>query len=188
MLDAALAFLVKSVNSWLELRLGTSLGTLELSKPVDEAGKWAITLDRVGVSLLNVEEERVLKAHLPETTIVDGRHVVLQPPLKLNLHVLFAANCQQYDQALKSISQVLTFFQANPSFSSSTSPGLDPRIEKLTLELQSLGYEQLNQIWAFIGAKQLPSVIYKARMVVVQDREPVVAVPAADIDVRLTLR
>ena len=42
----------------------------------------------------------------------------------------------------------------------------------MTVELQSLGYEQLNQIWAFIGGKQLPSVIYKVRMIVLQDETP----------------
>ena len=46
------------------------------------------------------------------------------------------------------------------------------RIERLTVELQSLGYEQINQIWAFIGGKHLPSAIYKVRMVALQDTAP----------------
>ena len=29
--------------------------------------------------------------------------------------------------------------------------------------------EQLSQIWAFIGGKQLPSVLYKLRMVALQE-------------------
>lgn len=94
---------------------------------------------------------------------------MLEPELKLNLYILFAANFKIYDQALKFISYVLTYFQSHSSFTSDGYPTLDPRIKKLTVELQSLNYEQLNQVWAFIGAKQLPSVIYKVRMVVLQD-------------------
>jgi hypothetical protein len=44
-------------------------------------------------------------------------------------------------------------------------------------KLQSLSYEQLNQMWGFIGGKQLPSVIYKFRMVIVQDTEPSAYLP-----------
>ena len=61
------------------------------------------------------------------------------------------------------------YFQAHSSFTFEEYPALDPRIGKLTVELQSLNYEQLNQVWAFIGGKQLPSAIYKFRMVVLQD-------------------
>jgi len=39
------------------------------------------------------------------------------------------------------------------------------------VELMSLTYEQLNQVWAFVGGKQLPSVIYRVRMIVLQDVE-----------------
>jgi hypothetical protein len=111
----------------------------------------------------------VLKSHLPDYTNVNGQHVVLEPELKLNLHVLFAANFTHYDQALKYISYVLTYFQAHPVFTSDQYPALAPDIGKLTVELLSLNYEQLNQIWAFIGGKQLPSVAYKVRMVTLQD-------------------
>ncbi|WP_437971286.1 DUF4255 domain-containing protein [Sorangium sp. So ce260] len=182
MLDVALVFLVKSVNAYLASRTGSSLGEVQPSRIVDDAGKWAIPEDRLGAAIINVEEERVFKSHLPEATLVNGRHVVVEPELKLNLHVLFAANFRQYDQALRYVSYVLMYFQAHPVFTQSDSPGLDERIGKLTLELQSLTYEQLNQVWAFIGGKQLPSVIYKVRMVALQDREPAIGVPVTRID------
>lgn len=172
MLDVALDFLVKNVNAWLALRTGTDFGQLELNRIVDDSGKWAVTKERIGVAVINIEEDRVLKSQLPDVTLVDGRHVVLQPELKVNLHLLFAANFTKYDQALKYISFVLTFFQSHVSFKQPEYPGLDPRIERLNVELQSASYEHLNQIWAFVGSKQLPSVIYKVRLVALQDREP----------------
>jgi hypothetical protein len=172
MIDVALKFLVAELNTYLLGRTGSNLGEAALARIVDDAGKWAIGLDHIGAALLNVEEERVLRAHLPEPAFVDGRHVILEPQLKLNLHVLFAAHFQQYDQALKYLAHVLTFFQAHPTFPSDQYPGLDARITKLSPELLSLTYEQLNQVWTFVGGKQLPSVVYRVRLVVLQDVAP----------------
>ncbi|MEG4114119.1 MULTISPECIES: DUF4255 domain-containing protein [unclassified Microcoleus] len=172
MLDTALKFLKDELNTYLLTQAGSDSIKVEMSKLVDEAGKYAFELDTIAASIINIEEERIFKSQLPERIYTNGQHIVLEPELKLNLHVLFAANFKVYDQALKYISYVLTYFQSHPSFTSVEYPGLDPSIEKLTTELQSLSYEQLNQVWAFIGGKQLPSVIYKVRMVSLQARVP----------------
>jgi hypothetical protein len=168
-LDIALKFLVKELNSYLLLRTGSSFGTAEVGRLVDDAGKWAVKEDQIGLALINVEEERTVRSQVPETTYVNGRNVVLQPSLRLNLHLLFAANFKHYDEALRYLSHILTYFQAYPVFAPDQYAGLDPRIAKLVPELQSLNYEQLNQIWAYVGGKQLPSVIYKVRMIALQD-------------------
>lgn len=181
MLDIALKFLVKELGSYLLLRTGTSFGEPEICRLVDESGKWAVTEDHIGASLINLEEERAVKPQLPEAVLIDGRHVVLQPALNLNLHILFAANFKHYDEALRYLSYVLTYFQSHLSFTPTQYPGLDPRIAKLTAELQSPTYEQVNQIWAFVGGKQLPSALYKVRMLTLQDTAPALETPIAQI-------
>ena len=93
--------------------------------------------------------------------------MLVEPELKLNVYVLFGANFKLHDEALKFLSLVLLYFQSR-AFTSEQYPGLAQRIGKITVELQSLAYDQLTQIWAFIGGKQLPSVVYKVRMVVLQ--------------------
>lgn len=181
MLDVALNFLTAELNSYLVARGARKptdeIGKVEVGRLVDDAGKWAIKDDHIGASLIHIEEDRVMKSHLPETVVAGGRNVVLEPRLKLNLHVLFAAKFQKYDEGLRLLSLVLTFFQSHPTFVPDTYPGLDPRIERLTTELQPLSYEQINQVWAFIGGKQLPSAIYKVRMIALQDAEPKTVVP-----------
>lgn len=169
MLDVALQFLVDELNAYLFARTNSNSVVVKQSKVVDEAGKYAFAEETLCASIINIEEERTFKSQLPQYTYVNGQHLVSEPDLKCNLSVLIAANFKLYDQALKFISYVLTFFQSHPVFTSQESPALDPRIGKLTIELQSPTYEQLNQIWAFIGAKQLPSVLYKVRLVVLQD-------------------
>jgi len=172
MLDVAVNFLTKELNSYLVARTGGTFGSALPSRIVSDAGKWAVPDDQIGVALVNVEEERSLKSQVPQAVYAEGRHVVLEPEIKLNLHLLFAANFKQYDQGLRQLSHVLVFFQAHPVFTRERYAGLDPHIEKLGVDLLTLSFEQLNQLWAFVGAKQLPSALYRVRLVALQDLEP----------------
>jgi hypothetical protein len=172
MLHLAADFLTRELNAWLLARTGASFGNALLTRIATETGRWAIPDDQVGVTLINVEEERMLKSQLPQASYVDGRHVLREPEIKLNLQLLFAAQFKNYEQGLKQLSYVLTFFQGHPVFTRERYPALDPRIEKLGVDLMALGFEQLNQLWAFVGAKQLPAALYRVRLVALQDDEP----------------
>jgi hypothetical protein len=177
MLHLAADFLTRELNAYLLARTGVAFGAALLTRIATDAGKWAIPDDQIGVSLVNVEEERALKSQLPQAVLADGRHVLLEPEIKLNLHLLFAAHFKNYEQGLRQLSHVLTFFQAHPVFTRERYAGLDRRIEKLGVDLISPSFEQLNQIWAFIGAKQLPSALYRVRLVALQDTEPTAVQP-----------
>ena len=172
MIDIALQFLRAELNASLLAGTGSDNIKVKLSSLVDHAGKYAFEQESIGASLINIEEERIVKTHLPQHAYVNGQHVLSEPELKLNLYLLFAANFKIYEEALKYLSHILTYFQGHPSFTQGEFPGLDPRIEKLTLELQSPNFEQWNQIWGFNGGKQLPSILYKVRMVILQPGAP----------------
>lgn len=173
MLDVTLQFLKGELDTYLTTRGAASdASKIALSRIVDDSGKYAVPQDAVGVSVINIEEERVLKSHLPDYTYVNGQHVVSEPDLKLNLYVLFAANFTNYSEGLKYLSYILVYFQSHPAFMQEDYPALDARIDKLMLELQSTSFEQLSQIWTFIGGKQLPSLLYKLRMLVLEPDAP----------------
>jgi hypothetical protein len=188
MLDVALKFLAGEVSTYLFAVKGAeSEDLVKLTRLVDESGKYALSEGSLAMTLINIEEERNFKSHLPEAKYVNGQHTILEPELKLNLHILFAAHFRDYDQALKVLSSALTYFQAHHSFTPEEYPALDVRIPKLVVELQSPTYEQLNQVWGFIGAKQLPSAIYKVRLVVLQD-ESLTAIQPPLTTINATLR
>lgn len=173
MLDVALAFLADEFNAYLLRRTGSlGVGKMEPGALLDDTGKLAITKGTVRLSIINIEEERATRAQLPERVLVDGREMTLPPELRLNLTLLAAADMNGYDTTLKGLSQVLAFFQSHPVFTVDDYPGLDPRLGQLSVEMFSVGHETLNQIWACLGAKYLPSVLYKVRLVSIQDREP----------------
>jgi Pvc16 N-terminal domain len=178
MLGTALRFLVDEANSHLRRR-GLSqggLGEVLMGAVVDDAGKWATAADNIGLTLVNVEEERIMRSQVPAHAYVNGKHVVLQPELKLNL------------TSLRFLSNLMTFFQAHPAFAPGAYPGLDPGIETLVVEMLALSTEQLNQLWTCLGSKYLPSVAYRVRMVVLQDVEPVgIGQPVTEITARLNI-
>jgi hypothetical protein len=195
MLDIAVSFLADELNTYLRKR-GELTGSLDVVLPtslVDDKGVWTLPVGNIGLTLVNIEEERVLREQLPERVYLNGNNVVLQPVIKLNLIVLFAArfapDTDGYKSSLKFLSHVFTFFQANPSFSADNSPGLNGNIEKLNVELLSYTPEQLNQTWAYLGSKYLPSAIYRVRMVSLQDIEPVeIGKPITTINAEVTVR
>lgn len=172
MLDCAVKFLADEVNLYLKRRTASDVVKVVPGGLADEKGNWAVKPGCIGLALVNVEEERVLRAQVPERKYAHGSQVVLQPELKLNLQLVFAARHSTYEHALRYLSYVLTFFQAHPSFTAEEYPALDAGIEKLTVELLSYGPEQLNQLWAYIGTRYLPSAVYRVRMVMLQDAEP----------------
>ncbi|OYY94814.1 MAG: hypothetical protein B7Y41_04385 [Hydrogenophilales bacterium 28-61-23] len=177
MLDTAIKFLADEVNTHLKKRALSASGVGEVitGQIVDDAGKWAIAADNIGLTLVNIEEDRIMRSQLPEFAYVNGSHVVLQPELKLNLSLLFhtrPSTADKYEQSLRFLSNLLTFFQAHSVFTSDEYPGLDPRIDKLVVEMLALSTEQLNQMWAYLGGKYLPSVAYRVRIVVLRDVEP----------------
>jgi hypothetical protein len=169
MLDTVLKFFADEINAYLQAQSGVLGNPVKPSAIVGEDGKYAIEDDHVAVTIINLEEEAAAREQLPQTRYQDGQNVVLEPALNLNLYLMFAAHFTHYDQAVKYLSHILTFFQARRVFTREKHAAMHPALYRLVVELQRLDYEQLNQVWAFIGAKQLPSVVYRVRMVRVQE-------------------
>ncbi len=104
----------------------------------------------------------------------------LNPPVELDISVMFAAHSIDYPTALRDISDVIGFFQSNPVFDNDKYPGMNATvlqpdikpwqlIERLTFQLRNLSFDQLNNIWGMLGAKFMPAVVYKMQMLTVFD-------------------
>ena len=135
--------------------------------------------NKIVVCLVNVEKDTAPR-QVPRMP-ADGtdRRVVSAPPLYLNLYLIFAGHFAEtnYGEALKFLSTTIGYFQRRPVFDHSTTPGLDKRIERLTLEIENLEFQELSNLWAVIGGKYLPSVLYKMRMVVIDSHDVVGQTP-----------
>ncbi|MBA4057146.1 MAG: DUF4255 domain-containing protein, partial [Marivirga sp.] len=92
---------------------------------------------------------------------------------------------RSYLDALERLSLVIRFFQGRNTFTVATSSGpidittLDEEILNLriTAELYTLTFEQVNHLWGTLGGKQMPFVMYKLRLVEIKDPKIVREVP-----------
>lgn len=171
MLFKALNFVTQEFNSYLERLDKTSyslvMGNIALQDG-QQGGNNQDIEDNLVLSLINVEEEKTLKNE-PNLKRLGSEVTTQNPPLFLNLYLLFSANINDYEEALKFLSLVLQFFQQQKVFTSNDSPGLaQAGIQKMTFEIFDLSFEQTNNLWGVLGSKLIPSILYKVRMITVQ--------------------
>jgi len=133
--------------------------------------------NKVVITLLKVEEEKTLKntpAHSKDPA--SNQIIYHNPPVYLNLYVLFSINSTEYANALIYLSHVVRFFQRKKIFTHLNTPVTNGNQTfdnfKFILDLYSPTFEELNHIWSIMGGKQLPHVMYKLRLVELQLIEP----------------
>ena len=127
---------------------------------------------KVGVlGLVNVEEDRVSKN--PQNYVREGGAVFYKnPKIFLNLYALFVITNTKYPDALQNLSLIIRCFQRTNVFDKTSHPGMEsiaPSIERLTIDLFTLNFEQVNHLWSTLGGKYFPSVLYKIKVIAIED-------------------
>jgi len=185
MIDIALKLLRDELTNYLSSKdtatvVVDNIGLLETPGGVNLA-------ENIVITLVNVEEESALKNQSALKRPFMGNAIYQNPPVNLNLYVLFSCNYtgDHYNLALKRLSYIIRFLQSKNVFSvsSSVSGGSvspeDPDIIdlKFTMELYTLTFEQINHLWGSLGGRQMPFVMYKLRLVTITERATVREVP-----------
>ncbi len=143
---------------------------LENIAMADELGGTNIQLKgHLVMSLVNLQEEATLR-NTPNYRLDNSRVVYQNPPVNLNLFILFSALYNDYETALKLLSRVVEFLQWKKEFSVTTTPskGNISQDVRVLLDLYSLTFEQLNHLWGALGGKQVPFLLYRARLVALE--------------------
>ncbi len=177
MINESLTFLAAEVNKYLNLRYPqpgnatnarlvvgniASAGDTNAGTPPATAPKTAM------LSLVNIEEDRV--ARIQENTVKTATSTLYKsPPVIINLYILFSMNKEVYSDSLNLLSGIILFFQHQNVFTPVTHPALDSRIPKLTADLYTMSFEQVNHLWSIMGGKYMPSVMYKVRQLIMQE-------------------
>lgn len=123
--------------------------------------------NRIVMSVINLEEETTLK-NSPHYRLEKGRTVYRNPPVNLNIFVLFSVlHPEQYSTALQRLSSIIEFFQWKKEFSfrTSSTESRQARDIRVLADLYTLTFDQLNHLWGTLGGKQVPFVMYKLRLV-----------------------
>ena len=176
MIDTTLNFITQEINTFLKIKNNTpNENKIVLSSIATDSGL-VIPNKSLGLSLINIEEERVFKEQRATFLNENGKTQSYNPELRLNLYILITSNFQDkliedpsddYKEGLKQLSNVILFFQSKNVFTNDNSPllaSIDPNIQRIIVELYSYSFEQLYNFWSVVGTKYLPSVLYKVRM------------------------
>lgn len=171
---SAIEFIRNQINSYLRSRLNIFEDRVVINSAFNQES--LISPNNLSLSLINIEEEKVHKVQSPYRTASNGSVNLVNPEIKLNLYLLLAANfgatVANYAEALLNLSHAIIFFQGKQVFDHQNSSALDQQIEKLIVELHTLPFEQQNYIWGCLGAKYVPSVLYKIRLLSIADDNP----------------
>jgi Pvc16 N-terminal domain len=168
-------FLADELNKFILLRNGAATpSNLVLPANISKADDLTAVTSKIIMSLVNVEEDRVSKIPMNSFPVAGGTGVEYKnPPVYVNLYVLFSVNRNYDEDALLYLSYIMQFFQHRNVFNLQNSPAMSsmsPLIEQLSAELVTMNFEQVNHLWASLGGKYLPSALYKIKQVVIDDR------------------
>jgi hypothetical protein len=121
------------------------------------------------LTLASIEEEATLKNNYPTQNIA-GTIVEQKSALYLNLFILISANFATYQEALNNIDFILQYFQVNTKIKIVTE---NPVVEyNLICNLHNINFENLYNLWSIFGSHYQPSVLYKLKIVMIQEAMP----------------
>jgi hypothetical protein len=164
MIYEALTCITEELNEYFRNKLSISEEKIVLSGLMNMDGTIAVPGEnKIVVTLVNLEKEAVHRMATKGVGSILGNQ---NTPLQMNAYVLFSAyfSNSNYAESLRFISFIIAYFQNKNVFTSSNTPNMDLRLEKLSLEICDLSTDSLSNMWSSLGAKYMPSVLYKIRM------------------------
>jgi hypothetical protein len=171
MIHVALNFLRQYLNKELNLKLGLSTGTDSVK--ISPVNKDTAPDNKIHLTLINIEEEKILKNqnYYRKVNSDSDFLTVINPEIKVNLYILASAQfeAKNYTEALKQISYVITIFQGKNVFNQPDLTGDAQILETLIVDLYSQTIEQINGLWQSMGTNPVPAVMYKVRLLLIQD-------------------
>jgi hypothetical protein len=169
-IDSALNLFRHELNA--NLARGVEGGEDRVIFPNGDKGELEFRLEKVTLLLAGIQEEPILR---PADRYIgmgpDGAPLRVKPLLRVSLMVLIAARHSHYDESLRALSQVIVWCQSHPVLDRTTTPQLDPLIDRLTLELMTLTLAEQNELWSGLGTGYVPSVLYRMRLLAFSDAE-----------------
>lgn len=174
-----LSKLVTAVNAEIA---GTPMVELANIATLNDGDEFLSSKSSIILSIVNIEEDKILKNQTLYKTYIPSSDTVEKyknPTQNLILSLLFASyNIDQskYTEGIDKLEVVIRYFQNKRVFYWQA-PNLSENIpgsgsyDKLIFEMVSLKTDQLNQMWSYLGAKYMPSVLYQVQMISIQAEE-----------------
>lgn len=172
MIHSALIYIRDVLNENFKNEFSITENKVVLSNIVNPDGSIADDTDgKIVFFLVNLDEESALKNNLNRSSNNgSGAFTQRKATMHLNIQLIFCANFigKNYVEGLRYLSALIRFFQTNNRLTPKLS-SINPDNNRLLFELCKLDYSELSHVWSAIGSKIVPSVIYKVRILTMED-------------------
>lgn len=157
MIDSVLSVITEKLNEYLGGYYDLPETLAVLGTPGDEEAEDSTNC--LMVSLLNVEREGAAGFGAAYNGSGTGNVARGLPPWHVNICFVVSAvfDGKRYPDGLKMLSLAMLFLQGQGVVSL-------PGGHKYTIELLSLGIQELTNVWSILGGRYYPSVVCKVRM------------------------
>lgn len=164
-MDKALKFISNQLNQAVKNQFGLSddLVTIGRLKNLDGSLPQKNT-NKLVLSLVNISLENSEKFVTTSIGFAGRGKVSAQAPVNMSLYVLLAANYEEELEGLKLLNSAIQYFHSNALFDQNDSPEMPEDIQRISLEANTLSFEELESVWNTLGCCALPSMLYKVRI------------------------
>lgn len=162
MIQSVFVTVAEEMNEYFSSKFSLNTEKVVVSSLAENAENTSLlSEDNVIVSLVNIEQEKVSY----NTSSLGYK------PVNLYLYLLFSAGFSDgnYEEALKLLSGIITFFQQRPVLNQQNTPSLHAAIDKLSFDMINMNIQELSQLWSINGSKYYPSVLYRAKIVRIEE-------------------
>lgn len=167
MIHEVVSAIVTELNRFLMSKHNLTEEKAVMSHLVNADGTIAIQeVDKIIVTLVGIETDRNKGNTGTYKPTSSGGFTKVNPPVEINVYLLFSAyfTSENYVEGLKFISSVIAFFQSRQGiFTTQNTPALNGLIERLSAEMVSPEFRDQSNVWSGLGAKYLPSVLYRVK-------------------------
>jgi len=179
MLSSALSFISNQLDYHISSHFRLQESAVVVNSLVGLQGQaLAENHNKLIVSLVNLEQEVNHREFYQQRKISDGQVRSTQPKF-FNISLLFTANFDNYQEALKFLDATISFFQVHGTFDARNNPEMPTGTEKLNFEVADISLQDMIQLRGALGSSGQPAILYRLRQVcydsdVVDDIQPVI--------------
>jgi hypothetical protein len=179
MLNKTLQFVNDILDQFIKNRFGLDESKVLLNNLIESNGSVPqINQNKVILSMINVEKETNRPFYDWNKKSGNENYSDVSPYERFNIDILISSNFDDYAETLRYLNEVLVFFQVHPRIKADDFSSMPAGVDKLDFEIEKINYVQMQGLWTSMGAKYVPSVIYKMRLVTMQGNEADAFVPA----------
>jgi hypothetical protein len=172
MISKALQFTCDVLDQFLRNRFGLDESNVLMNNLIEANGSIPqINQNKIVLSLINVEQETLKKFYGRTKMLAGGNFADVNPSERFNLDLLISSNFDDYTETLRFLDAVILFFQVHSYLDANTSSIIPAGLSRLEFDIEKINYVQMQGLWTAMGAKYLPSVVYKMRLVTFQGNE-----------------